>query len=567
MDYYNKRPLVKFNKSAIAYAVLLIFGLIFTQALRAMASALLFWFLVLVPIVSIIYVLIGKALIRIYVGSDISKVEKLQPVEYEMRIINASPFAYPFIEAIICVPEEDGVRCTEQSMTLSLEPLGSYIVNHTTSFKYRGTYEIGVRCLYISDFLGLFSIRLDVDIYSNVLVLPRKLGMNMKLATSATDIPNDSPKVVFSTEKAEISNIREYVPGDSLKSIHWKLSSKGWDGGLMVKDFNTNTSQSVYMLCDFSRAIPPEVFEDEGVQAEREKAKKEAARKQKDKHVKLKAAKPDKDTLKAEKAAKKAAKRARSGMNSTSIGDAAAIDEMIDYAADVNAPKREKTERKKLFGRNKSVENTEAEAIAVDTIEAERKKREADTKAALAVGGIIKPEYATDMDEFCADGVVELAIGAVLNELRNGNTVTLIWTDRRQDGGVAAVELTCPEDFDAIYPVFATTPPCSEKENVTTLLPLISESLNVTIRICTSNLDPLSVNKYSAIPGLFGGAGTGCVSEVLLFNPENRYENVSIRREYVEMCRIRLAQDGVDLTELTTAQDESGHYTLNRANY
>lgn len=567
MDYYNKRPLVKFNKSAIAYAVLLIFGLIFTQALRAMASALLFWFLVLVPIVSIIYVLIGKALIRIYVGSDISKVEKLQPVEYEMRIINASPFAYPFIEAIICVPEEDGVRCTEQSMTLSLEPLGSYIVNHTTSFKYRGTYEIGVRCLYISDFLGLFSIRLDVDIYSNVLVLPRKLGMNMKLATSATDIPNDSPKVVFSTEKAEISNIREYVPGDSLKSIHWKLSSKGWDGGLMVKDFNTNTSQSVYMLCDFSRAIPPEVFEDEGVQAEREKEKKEAARKQKDKHVKLKAAKPDKDTLKAEKAAKKAAKRARSGMNSTSIGDAAAIDEMIDYAADVNAPKREKTERKKLFGRNKSVENTEAEAIAVDTIEAERKKREADTKAALAVGGIIKPEYATDMDEFCADGVVELAIGAVLNELRNGNTVTLIWTDRRQDGGVAAVELTCPEDFDAIYPVFATTPPCSEKENVTTLLPLISESLNVTIRICTSNLDPLSVNKYSAIPGLFGGAGTGCVSEVLLFNPENRYENVSIRREYVEMCRIRLAQDGVDLTELTTAQDESGHYTLNRANY
>lgn len=567
MDYYNKRPLVKFNKSAIAYAVLLIFGLIFTQALRAMASALLFWFLVLVPIVSVIYVLIGKALIRIYVGSDISKVEKLQPVEYEMRIINASPFAYPFIEAIICVPEEDGVRCTEQSMTLSLEPLGSYIVNHTTSFKYRGTYEIGVRCLYISDFLGLFSIRLDVDIYSNVLVLPRKLGMNMKLATSATDIPNDSPKVVFSTEKAEISNIREYVPGDSLKSIHWKLSSKGWDGGLMVKDFNTNTSQSVYILCDFSRAIPPEVFEDEEVQAEREKAKKEAARKQKDKHVKLKAAKPDKDTLKAEKAAKKAAKRARSGMNSTSIGDAAAIDEMIDHAADMNAPKREKTERKKLFGRNKSVENTEAEAIAVDTIEAERRKREADTKAALAVGGIIKPEYATDMDEFCADGVVELAIGAVLNELRNGNTVTLIWTDRRQDGGIAAVELTCPEDFDAIYPVFATTPPCSEKENVTTLLPLISESLNVTIRICTSNLDPLSVNKYSAIPGLFGGAGTGCVSEVLLFNPENRYENVSIRREYVEMCRIRLAQDGVDLTELTTAQDESGHYTLNRANY
>lgn len=566
MDYYKKRPLVKFNKSAIAYAVLLIFGLIFTQALRAMASALLFWFLVLVPIVSVIYVLIGKALIRIYVGSDISKVEKMQPIDYELRIINASPFAYPFIEAIISVPEEDGVRCTEQSMTLSLAPMGSYIVNHTTSFKYRGTYEIGVRCLYISDFLGLFSIRLDVDIYNNVLVFPRKLDMNMKLATSATDIPNDSPTLVFSTEKAEISNIREYVPGDSLKSIHWKLSSKGWDGGLMVKDFNTNTSQSVYMLCDFSRSIPPEVFEDEEIQAQREKAEKEASRKAKDKRVKLKATKPDKAVIKAEKAAKKAAKRAKAGMGAAGVGDAAVIDDMIEYAAGAKAPKKEKIERKKLFGR-KNLENSEIENVAVDTLEEERRKLEADTKAALAIGGVIKPEYAPDMDEFCADGVVELAIGAVLNELRNGHNVTLIWTDRRQDGGVAAVELTCPEDFDAIFPVFATTPPCSDKENVTTLLPLISESLNVTIRICTSNLDPLSVNKYSAIPGLFGGAGTGCVAEVLLFNPEERYEDVSIRREYVEMCRIRLAQDGVDLTELTAKKDESGHYTLNRAKY
>ena len=563
MDYYNKRPLVKFRRASIFYAALLVFALIFTQALRATASSLLFWFLVLVPLVSIIYVLVGKALIRIYVGSDISKVEKLQPVEYEMRIINASPFAYPFIEAIISVPEEDGVRCTEQSMTLSLAPLGSYIVNHSTSFKYRGTYEIGVRCLYISDFLGLFAIRLDVDIYNNVLVFPRKLGMNMKMTTSATDIPNDSAKMVFSTEKAEVSNIREYIPGDSLKSIHWKLSSKIWDGGLMVKEFNTNTSQSVYMLCDFSRAIPPEVFEDEDARIEREKAEREAAKKPKSKNVKLKAAKPSKEVLAAEKAAKKAAKRAKSGMGSTRIGDAAAIDEMIDYAADAKVPVKEK---KILFSKKKEVDSA-AENIAADSMEAQRKKLENDTKAALAIGGVIKPEYAADMDEFCADGVVEMAIGAVLNELRGGHDVTLIWADRRQDGGIAAVQLTCPEDFDAVFPVFATTPPCSEKENVTTLLPLIAESLNVTIRICTSNLDPLSVNKYAAIPGLFGGAGTGCVAEVLLFNPEERYESIGIRREYVEMSRIRLAQDGVDLTELTAAKDESGHYTLKKSTH
>ncbi|MBO6052354.1 MAG: hypothetical protein J6Q17_01320, partial [Clostridia bacterium] len=96
MDTVIKRPLVKFRRTAILYALLLVFALVFTQALRATASSVLFWFLVLLPVVSVIYVLIGKALIRIYVSSDITKVEKLDPVNYELHIINASPFAYPF---------------------------------------------------------------------------------------------------------------------------------------------------------------------------------------------------------------------------------------------------------------------------------------------------------------------------------------------------------------------------------------------------------------------------------------------------------------------------------------
>jgi len=158
-------------------------------------------------------------------------------------------------------------------------------------------------------------------------------------------------------------------------------------------------------------------------------------------------------------------------------------------------------------------------------------------------------------------------MAATLNELRNGNNVTLIWNDARSDTGIVAVELSCPEDFDSIYSVFATAPSAPEKTSISDLLLLIQESLNVTIRICTSNIDPLSLNQYGAIPGLFGGAGTGCVAELLVFNPEDRYEDIKIRREYVEMCRLRLAQDGVDLTELKAAKDESGHYTLTKTTH
>ncbi len=572
MENNINRPPVKFSKSAVVYALLLIFALIFTQALRAAASALLFWFLLLLPIVSLIYILIGKAIIRVYVSSEKTKVEKLQPLEYELRIINPSPIAYPFIEAVVSVPESDGVRCTEQSLNLSLAPLDSYVVTQNAEFRYRGSYEIGVRCLYISDFLGLFAVRLDVDIYENIHVMPRRLDMNMKCETSATDIPNDSAKVVFSTEKAEIGNIREYIPGDSQKSIHWKLSSKMFNGNLMVKEFNTNTSQSVYMLCDFSRSIPPEVFEDENAAAEREKARREEEKKPDEKHVKLKKAKADKKSAAADKASRKAARRSRKGMNASGVSDAALIDELIDTAAEAKRGKPardEKPKREKRARHPKKKAQDESKVQAAETLEEvrlrEEKRRLDEARRSLAVGGTIRPEYAGDIDEYCADGVVEMSIAAVLNELRHGNNVTLIWTDSRQEGGVAAVELTCPEDFDAVYPVFATAPSCSE--DVTTLLPLISESLNVTIRICTSNIDPLALSRYSAVPGLFGGAGVGCVVELLLYNPEERYTDVKIRREYVEMCRIKLAQDGVTLTEMCSAKDESGRISLKQASH
>ncbi|MBQ4605341.1 MAG: hypothetical protein IJB15_01455, partial [Clostridia bacterium] len=88
----------------------------------------------------------------------------------------------------------------------------------------------------------------------------------------------------------------------------------------------------------------------------------------------------------------------------------------------------------------------------------------------------------------------------------------------------------------------------------------------VTIRICTSHLDPVSLGQFGAIPSLFGGAGSGCLAEVLLFNPEDRYENIALRREYVAMSRIQLAKDGVDLTELAPDTDETGSTVLRVVN-
>ncbi len=545
----TRRAFLRLHKGAVVYGLLLVFAIVFTQALRSPASSMLFWFLILYLPVSFLYVLVGRLTMQVFVQADQTRVEKMTPVPYEMRVINPTPLVFPFVEAVLRMPQDDGIRCESRIMRLSLISLGSCTLKEETHFPYRGTYEVGMECIYISDFLHVFSMYLPVEIYSNILVMPRKLTAERRTQTSATDIPNDQAALVFSTEKAEIGNIREYIPGDALKSIHWKLSSKT-PQTLMVKEFNTNTSRQVYVLCDFSRAIPPEVFAPEEVKEEKKTEKKEKE--------------PAKLTFKTPEKEKKTKKR--KGRTAVGEADAAMIDELISGTAEPTAAGilRDRLDEKRRENAARQVLKLE-EALNGESSD-KNAASAADERASLAMGGRIQAKYRDDMNEYCADGVAEMAIAVVQNELRQGNEVTLIWTDARMEDGIAAATLTCPEDFTALYETFATTPPCGEHQTLERLLPLITESLNVTIRICTSHLDPVSLGQFGAIPSLFGGAGSGCLAEVLLFNPEDRYENIALRREYVAMSRIQLAKDGVDLTELAPDTDETGSTVLRVVN-
>lgn len=553
MDDYTTYPALRFGKGAIFYAGLLLFALVFTQALRSPASALLFWFLILYPILALLYVLLGKPGIQVYMDAEITRAEKMSPVTYEIRIVNALPLCYPFLEAVLWLPRADGVRCARQNVRLSLIPFGSYSLRRETVFRYRGTYRIGTQCLYVSDFLQLFTVRCDVDIYNDVLVYPRRLTMERVTKTSATDIPNDNATVVFSTEKAEIGNIREYIPGDTLKSIHWKLSSKLQEN-LMVKEFNTNTSRNVYVLVDFSAPIPPETFEDpeEIKKREKEQKKAEKAAKRKKRHVRLRKNLRGEAMEQAKTVRRK--KRMRRGMSDIGAADASAIDDWIAETAEPGFFAKLKAR----FARRASKpaeEAANAAAEATEETEAVPETRahtiSAEDAASLAIGGRIRTDALSDMEEYCADGVVEIALAVIQNELRQGNTVTMVWNDIRVEEGVCTAQLTCPEDLTEVFDRFATTPPCDATRSIRELFSMIREPMNITLRICTSHLDPLSLGEYCMIPSLYGGAGNSCVAEICLFSPEERYEKPSLRREYVEMSRITLAKEGVDLIELT----------------
>ena len=575
----RRAPALTLRPGAIVFLLLFIFALLFTQILRNTASSVFFWFIVLIPLLSFLVLLIGRASVQVYVASDMNRCEKMTSVGYEIRVINGSPFPLPFVEAMVNTPRPDGVRSLSQKLVLSLIPLGMHVIKNTVRFRYRGLYEIGISKIYLYDYLRIFRIRIDVDNYSNVTVLPRKLLTDGGAQTANSDIPSPVSAIQTTAEQSEQANIRDYRNGDPMKSIHWKMSSKAQD--LQVRDFNTSDDNSVYIFVDFAAPTPPP----EAKKAQKQKQIRQLLKKRErtpllpalrlqklaEKKEELDAAvgagiRGVKERLAKRRQASKRRRRLAAGNSASSIASMDEIDALIRATARKRAHIKTidpDKQRKKEEAAEKKAEEAallEAQIAAEDAVVeklleeidgdmSEISEREMDA-AVQSWGGMPRDDIADEMPELCADGVAEIAISSVMNELRHGHSCTVAWFDPRSESGVAIHKVTDQNSFAAVYDRFAGAPVVPETQRVFDLTRVVSEAANVTIRVITANMDPSALAEYSRIPALFGGAGSGCVAEVLFLNPKENYPSPTERGKYVANAAARLRQQGVLPTEM-----------------
>lgn len=497
------------------YLILLGVSLVFTQALLSKISNLFFWFMLLLPLPCLLYTLIAKHSLTVTMISDTATTEKEQPYTYEFRIDNRSPFAFPFIDARVSIPQSNSVRCTDRSVRLSMAPLSSYHMKNTIRFRFRGTYEIGVRCFYVYDFFRIFCVRVPVENMTTVYVLPRRVNLEDILAQAVSDSTARTVKSPLVVDRLEVSDIREYQNGDALKSIHWKLSSKSET--FIVKDYNTGTSSETVVFCDMAAHFP-----DEPPKAEMQEVSAETPQKRKLTSAEKKAAREE---AKAKKDAEK-----KKGMQKK-------------YRGVENAEVKELSEEEleaRLAQRKAVADRTDAPA-GVETAE--------EKSAAAGMGDVHRlasPVYYDDMNEFLADGVVELTIASVLAELRQGHNVTLIWFDHRSDMGLYAYTLRGVEEFESIYHLFATAPLCSSNERVCNLTAMISDIQSAKQLFVTSTMDSRMLSELMALPGV-SDAGSFGSAEVILYNPEDRFKYPMERTSYLEGCRQSLSASGLSL--------------------
>ncbi|MBR6800182.1 MAG: DUF58 domain-containing protein [Eubacteriaceae bacterium] len=102
----------------------------------------------------------------------------------------------------------------------------------------------------LSDIFGFLPLRADISSEGKMSVLPDTFDMNISLGISFVSRMDED---TYSPDKSgndfsETFQIREYIPGDSLKQIHWKLSDKL--DKLMVREASLPISRSLLVFWD-----------------------------------------------------------------------------------------------------------------------------------------------------------------------------------------------------------------------------------------------------------------------------------------------------------------------------
>ena len=115
--------------------------------------------------------------------------------------------------------------------------------------------EIEVTCSQIRayDFLRLFCRKIETLELASAVVYPKQRRLQVQLSRAAAGIPKYTGMVQNrkGSDPSEMFDIRDYTPGDDIRSIHWKLSSK--TDNLILRQASDPAYYNTVLLPDFGR--------------------------------------------------------------------------------------------------------------------------------------------------------------------------------------------------------------------------------------------------------------------------------------------------------------------------
>lgn len=173
--------------------------------------------------------------------------------EFQVRIVLDNPTWFPLLNATLQLEVTNAFYGVEGKNTLNF-PVRAHQkteVVYPIVMDYSGHFCVSTKSIQLRDLLGLYEWKVDLSNVAECLVLPVGAPRNQEAGhiymQGVTEAMESKEK---GYDFSEISGIREYIPGDKLQNIHWKLSVKKDE--LMVKERVSVSAMQLHVLVEIA---------------------------------------------------------------------------------------------------------------------------------------------------------------------------------------------------------------------------------------------------------------------------------------------------------------------------
>jgi uncharacterized protein (DUF58 family) len=242
------------------YTVLLIASVFFYILYEHPFSFYLFAFLLVIPIVLFIMTLRTAKKLKIRFESRQSVVSRTAKLPIKLRVSNESMLPCPNLLIELSYANRIDGKTNTVKINTPVYPHETQVLTLSVSGIHCGTVDFNIKKCKISDMLKIFTMKVKSknDLLSDknctVTILPDYIPLENEIANYA-DMGLESDeysKTQKGDDPSEIFDIRDYVEGDKLNRIHWKLTAK--QDKTMVKDYSLPIANSIVLMIDLSKA-------------------------------------------------------------------------------------------------------------------------------------------------------------------------------------------------------------------------------------------------------------------------------------------------------------------------
>ena len=237
------------KKGLIIYLAALVAGIIFASFYGGpVAYAPLFALFLIIP-VSIIYIVLNYAFLRVYQEVEVHKLTKGEEHKYRALVENAGFLPIHNME-IGTFKSRCNLYEIPDKTKLSLDIHEKKELLSGINCLFAGVYDVGLENVSFTDPFRIFSVSFNIPYSFRAIVKPRITeiaGKTLDLENLYSSRGRKSERIFEDTPG---NDIRQYVRGDSLSAINWKVSAKASKLMVRVPDKMEKRTLSILMNAD-----------------------------------------------------------------------------------------------------------------------------------------------------------------------------------------------------------------------------------------------------------------------------------------------------------------------------